>query len=80
VDVGSEHVQLEVADASMVTTHVVPMTWAHTMVMASHWVGFTFPGMMLLPARFRNAKLAEAGRDREASHVVGDLGEQVARV
>ena len=23
-----------------------PMTWMHTMISASHWVGFTFPGMI----------------------------------
>mmetsp|Transcript_22140 Transcript_22140/g.47589 ORF Transcript_22140/g.47589 Transcript_22140/m.47589 type:complete len:209 (-) Transcript_22140:546-1172(-) len=28
------------------------MTWAHTMVNASHWVGLTFPGMMELPGSF----------------------------
>jgi hypothetical protein len=29
-----------------------PITCAQTMVMASHWVGFTFPGMMLEPGSF----------------------------
>lgn len=27
-------------------------TWQHTMVSASHWVGFTLPGMMLEPGSF----------------------------
>ena len=27
-------------------------TWAQTMVRASHWVGLTLPGMMLLPGSF----------------------------
>ncbi len=24
----------------------LPMTWQHTMVRASHWVGLTLPGMI----------------------------------
>ncbi len=30
----------------------LPMTWAQTMVRASHWVGLTLPGMMELPGSF----------------------------
>ena len=26
-----------------------PNTWMQTMIMASHWVGLTFPGMIELP-------------------------------
>mmetsp|Transcript_1228 Transcript_1228/g.2848 ORF Transcript_1228/g.2848 Transcript_1228/m.2848 type:complete len:262 (+) Transcript_1228:316-1101(+) len=32
-----------------VTPMSLPTTWAHTIIMASHCVGFTLPGMMLLP-------------------------------
>ena len=27
----------------------MPITWVQTIAMASHWVGFTFPGMIELP-------------------------------
>ena len=41
---GFEDVQLKVSvAASDGDGHVVPITWAATMVMASHWVGFTLP-------------------------------------
>src|SRR6201996_7580478 len=30
----------------------LPITWAQTMVMASHWVGLTLPGMMDEPGSF----------------------------
>mmetsp|Transcript_15362 Transcript_15362/g.43800 ORF Transcript_15362/g.43800 Transcript_15362/m.43800 type:complete len:256 (+) Transcript_15362:660-1427(+) len=30
----------------------LPMTWAQTIVSASHWVGLTLPGMMLEPGSF----------------------------
>jgi hypothetical protein len=47
-----EDVELEVARrAPDATATSLPMTWQHTMVRASHWVGFTLPGMMLRPAR-----------------------------
>jgi len=36
----------------MVAATWLPMTWAQTIVMASHWVGFTFPGMMEEPGSF----------------------------
>ena len=39
-------------DPAMLTTVLLPMTWAATMVIASHCVGFTFPGMILLPGSF----------------------------
>ena len=31
----------------------LPITWTATMVIASHWVGLTLPGMIEEPARFR---------------------------
>ncbi len=34
------------------TATSLPITWAHTMVSASHWVGFTLPGMIELPGSF----------------------------
>ncbi|SKO75603.1 Uncharacterised protein [Mycobacteroides abscessus subsp. massiliense] len=34
----------------MVTS--LPNTWQHTMVIASHWVGLTLPGMMDEPGSF----------------------------
>ena len=42
-----------------VTAASLPITWQHTMVMASHCVGFTLPGMMLLPGSFAG-RLARA--------------------
>src|SRR6187402_3004093 len=36
----------------MVVAVWLPMTWAQTIVNASHWVGLTFPGMILLPGSF----------------------------
>ena len=36
----------------MFTATSLPITWAHTIVIASLWVGFTFPGMMELPGSF----------------------------
>ena len=36
----------------IVTDTVLPMTCAQTIVIASHWVGFTLPGMMLEPGSF----------------------------
>ena len=36
----------------MVMATSLPITWADTMVMASHWVGFTLPGMMEEPGSF----------------------------
>ena len=30
----------------------LPSTWMHTMIIASHWVGFTLPGMIELPGSF----------------------------
>jgi hypothetical protein len=38
----------------------LPMTWAQTIVIASHCVGFTFPGMIDEPGSF-------LGRGREVS-------------
>lgn len=34
----------------------LPITWAATMVMASHWVGLTFPGMMEEPGSLSGIK------------------------
>ena len=54
------------------------MTWAQTMVMASHWVGLTLPGMIDEPGSFSGSlQLAEpAARPRaEQTDVVGDLGQ-----
>ncbi len=36
----------------MVRVVWLPMIWVHTMVMASHWVGFTLPGMIEEPGSF----------------------------
>mmetsp|Transcript_9858 Transcript_9858/g.20654 ORF Transcript_9858/g.20654 Transcript_9858/m.20654 type:complete len:204 (+) Transcript_9858:234-845(+) len=49
-----------------VTATWLPMTWAQTMVMASHCVGFTFPGMIELPGSF-------AGNDNSPSPQRGPL-------
>jgi hypothetical protein len=35
-----------------ITATSLPMTWTHTMVRASDWVGFTFPGMIEDPGSF----------------------------
>merc|ERR1719211_467312 len=35
-----------------VTATWLPITWAVTMVMASHWVGLTLPGMIEDPGSF----------------------------
>ena len=37
---------------AMLTTVWLPITWAHTIVIASHCVGLTFPGIILLPGSF----------------------------
>ena len=37
---------------AMVTVTWLPMTCAHTMVRASHWVGLTLPGMIDEPGSF----------------------------
>ncbi len=39
-------------DPAIVTDTWLPMTWAQTMVMASHWVGLTLPGIMDDPGSF----------------------------
>jgi hypothetical protein len=39
------------------------MTWAATIVMASHCVGLTFPGIMLLPGSF-SGKLSSPNPQR----------------
>uniref|UniRef100_A0A6B0UU20 Putative secreted protein n=1 Tax=Ixodes ricinus TaxID=34613 RepID=A0A6B0UU20_IXORI len=39
-----------------VTATWLPITWAATMVTASHCVGFTLPGMMLLPGSFSGSE------------------------
>ena len=30
----------------------LPITWQHSIVIASHWVGLTLPGMIELPGSF----------------------------
>ena len=62
-----------------------PMTWTQTMVMASHCVGFTLPGMMLLPGSFSgrcSSPMPQRGPLPEQAHVAGDLeagdGERLA--
>jgi hypothetical protein len=35
-----------------------PFTWAQTIVMASHWVGLTLPGMMELPGSFSGSEIS----------------------
>jgi len=48
-----EHIQLEMAaHAADIYSHIVPITCAQTMVMASGCVGFTFPGMIEDPGSF----------------------------
>lgn len=42
---------------------LLPMTCAATIVKASHWVGFTFPGMMLDPGSF-SGKLSSPSPQR----------------
>eukprot|EP00550_Attheya_septentrionalis_P004951 CAMPEP_0198297058 /NCGR_PEP_ID=MMETSP1449-20131203/35217_1 /TAXON_ID=420275 /ORGANISM="Attheya septentrionalis, Strain CCMP2084" /LENGTH=167 /DNA_ID=CAMNT_0043997867 /DNA_START=123 /DNA_END=622 /DNA_ORIENTATION=+ len=42
----------------IVTATLFPMTWAQTMVIASHWVGFTFPGMMEEPGSFSGSAIS----------------------
>ena len=39
-------------EPAMLTTVWFPITWAATMVMASHCVGLTLPGIILLPGSF----------------------------
>lgn len=46
-----------------VTATWFPITWAATMVTASHWVGFTFPGCGR--ERKRLPKKKEEGRKKE---------------
>ena len=61
------------------TATSLPITWAHTMVSASHWVGFTLPGMIELPGSFsgmRSSPMPAARPRGEPAHVVGDLGER----
>jgi len=43
-----------------------PMIWAQTMVIASHYVGLTFPGIMLLPGSF-------SGKFNSPSPLLGPL-------
>src|ERR1700682_4836101 len=52
----------------MVTATSLPITCAHTMVRASHWVGLTFPGMILLPGSFSGMRSSpRPARGPEAS-------------
>ena len=46
-----------------------PITCAHTIVTASHWVGFTFPGIIELPGSISgNCSSPRPHRGPEASH------------
>ena len=36
----------------------LPMTWTATMVTASHWVGFTLPGMIEDPGSFSGREIS----------------------
>ena len=40
----------------MLTVTWLPMTWAQTMVSASHWVGLTLPGMIDEPGSFSGSR------------------------
>ena len=54
----------------------LPITWAATMVMASHWVGFTLPGMMLEPGSLSGmwiSPMPARGPRAEHADVVGDF-------
>ena len=44
--------------AAMPTATSLAMTCTATMVMDSHWVGFTLPGMMELPGSFSGMKIS----------------------
>src|SRR3546814_13217237 len=39
-------------EPATVTVTWLPITWAQTMVSASHWVGLTLPGMIDAPGSF----------------------------
>ena len=58
------------------TATSLPKTWTQTMIMASHCVGLTLPGMIELPGSF-SGKLqfakARARTGTEPPDVVGDL-------
>ena len=47
----------------------LPMTWMHTMIMASHCVGLTFPGMIDEPGSFGGSTSSPSPlRGPEPSH------------
>jgi hypothetical protein len=75
-------VQLEVAArAGDATATSLPKTWTATMIIASHWVGLTLPGMIELPGLvLGQVQLAETRtRSRtEPADVVGDLEVRLA--
>jgi len=50
----------------MVTAVLFPITWQHTIVIASHCVGFTFPGMIEEPGSF-------SGNDNSPNPLLGPL-------
>ena len=55
---------------------LVSITCAQTIVMASAWVGFTFPGMIEEPGSFSGRDLAEPQAwPRHQPQIVGDLEE-----
>ncbi len=62
------------------TVASLPKTWVATIVMASHWVRLTLPGMMDEPGSFSGMINADAvtGPTRSA-HVVRDLHEGVGQ-
>ena len=67
----------------MPTAASLPNTCAQTIVIASHCVGLTLPGMIELPGSFSGMRdLADAAaRARgEPAHVVGDLHQRAASV
>ena len=54
--------------AARETAVSLPMTWTATMVTASHWVGFTLPGMMEEPGSFSGMNISpRPSRGPEAS-------------
>jgi hypothetical protein len=65
---------------AMPTAASSPITWAQTMVSASHCVGLTLPGMMLLPGSFsgmrsspRPARGPEASQRTSLAILISDV-------
>ena len=54
----------------MPTATSLPITWTATMVTASHWVGFTLPGIIELPGSFSGMNISpRPSLGPEASHL-----------